>query len=91
VVYGLKAEFYIPNNPMSFIRRGWPESANTWEPLENLKACSDIVDAFDKRYKCEALPSSALFSHLQKMTLSNVLVVCSMQVTVAKVLSEAKT
>ncbi|CAN6293855.1 unnamed protein product [Urochloa humidicola] len=29
--------------------RGWPESANTWEPLENLKACSDIVDAFDKR------------------------------------------
>jgi len=29
--------------------RGWPDSANTWEPLENLKACSDIVDAFDKR------------------------------------------
>ncbi|OEL31089.1 putative chromo domain-containing protein LHP1 [Dichanthelium oligosanthes] len=29
--------------------RGWPESANTWEPFENLKACSDIVDAFDKR------------------------------------------
>ncbi|WVZ58230.1 hypothetical protein U9M48_008518 [Paspalum notatum var. saurae] len=29
--------------------RGWPEGANTWEPLENLKACSDIVDAFDKR------------------------------------------
>ncbi|XP_062205091.1 probable chromo domain-containing protein LHP1 isoform X2 [Phragmites australis] len=29
--------------------RGWPESANTWEPLENLKACSDIVDAFEKR------------------------------------------
>ncbi|KAL6640877.1 hypothetical protein ACP70R_019058 [Stipagrostis hirtigluma subsp. patula] len=29
--------------------RGWPESANTWEPFENLKACSDIVDAFEKR------------------------------------------
>ncbi|KAG8088359.1 hypothetical protein GUJ93_ZPchr0010g9764 [Zizania palustris] len=29
--------------------RGWPESANTWEPLENLRACSDIIDAFEKR------------------------------------------
>jgi len=89
VDYQLKTEFYIPNNPMSFIRRGWPDSANTWEPLENLKACSDIVDAFDKRYKCEAI--LALFSNLQKLTLSIVLLVCSMQVTVAKVLSEAET
>ncbi|EAY78031.1 hypothetical protein OsI_33071 [Oryza sativa Indica Group] len=30
-------------------RRGWPESANTWEPLENLSACSDIIDAFEMR------------------------------------------
>lgn len=29
--------------------RGWPESANTWEPAENLTACSDFVDAFEKR------------------------------------------
>ncbi|XP_062200818.1 probable chromo domain-containing protein LHP1 [Phragmites australis] len=29
--------------------RGWPESANTWEPFENLKACKDFVDAFEKR------------------------------------------
>ncbi|XP_047341400.1 chromo domain protein LHP1-like [Impatiens glandulifera] len=28
--------------------RGWPETANTWEPLENLLACSDIIDAFEE-------------------------------------------
>ncbi|TVU30721.1 hypothetical protein EJB05_22356, partial [Eragrostis curvula] len=29
--------------------RGWPESENTWEPFENLKACSDLIEAFEKR------------------------------------------
>lgn len=29
--------------------RGWPESANTWEPVENLMACLDVIDAFDER------------------------------------------
>ncbi|OAY44508.1 chromo domain-containing protein LHP1 [Manihot esculenta] len=27
--------------------RGWPETANTWEPLENLQSCSDVIDAFE--------------------------------------------
>ncbi|KAL4599174.1 hypothetical protein ACB092_11G108400 [Castanea dentata] len=27
--------------------RGWPEAANTWEPLENLQSCSDVIDAFE--------------------------------------------
>ncbi|XWS42788.1 hypothetical protein CRYUN_Cryun16bG0044500 [Craigia yunnanensis] len=28
--------------------RGWPENANTWEPLENLESCSDVIDAFEE-------------------------------------------
>lgn len=28
--------------------RGWPESANTWEPFENVKACADIIEEFEK-------------------------------------------
>ncbi|KAK4793858.1 hypothetical protein SAY86_011852 [Trapa natans] len=28
--------------------RGWPETANTWEPLENLLSCYDVVDAFEE-------------------------------------------
>ena len=30
-------------------RRGWPETANTWEPLENLQSVSDVIDAFEER------------------------------------------
>ncbi|XP_009776768.1 chromo domain protein LHP1-like [Nicotiana sylvestris] len=28
--------------------RGWPESANTWEPVENLMTCYDVIDAFEE-------------------------------------------
>ncbi|XP_031743414.1 chromo domain-containing protein LHP1 isoform X2 [Cucumis sativus] len=28
--------------------RGWPETANTWEPLENLHTCSDFIEAFEQ-------------------------------------------
>ncbi|XP_024984122.1 chromo domain protein LHP1-like [Cynara cardunculus var. scolymus] len=28
--------------------RGWPEAANTWEPVENLVSCSDFIDAFEE-------------------------------------------
>lgn len=31
-------------------RRGWPETANTWEPFDNLVSCSDIIDAFEERF-----------------------------------------
>lgn len=29
--------------------RGWPESANTWEPIYNLESCSVFIDAFEER------------------------------------------
>ncbi|VFQ84266.1 unnamed protein product [Cuscuta campestris] len=29
--------------------RGWPESANTWEPIENLETCPDVIAAFERR------------------------------------------
>ncbi|CAN4110474.1 unnamed protein product [Withania somnifera] len=28
--------------------RGWPETANTWEPVKNLMSCSDVIDAFEE-------------------------------------------
>ncbi|RID68631.1 hypothetical protein BRARA_C00778 [Brassica rapa] len=31
--------------------KGWPETDNTWEPLENLQSLSASIDAFEKRLK----------------------------------------
>ncbi|KAL3739099.1 hypothetical protein ACJRO7_020491 [Eucalyptus globulus] len=31
--------------------RGWPETANTWEPFENLMSCSDVIEAFEDSLK----------------------------------------
>ncbi|XP_054782826.1 chromo domain protein LHP1-like [Prosopis cineraria] len=31
--------------------RDWPESASTWEPLENLKSVPDVIEAFEKSLK----------------------------------------
>ncbi|KAI3996412.1 hypothetical protein MKX01_021651 [Papaver californicum] len=31
--------------------RGWPETANTWEPIENLQACTDVVEAFEESFQ----------------------------------------
>nr|XP_043619384.1 chromo domain protein LHP1-like isoform X2 [Erigeron canadensis] len=38
--------------------RGWPETSNTWEPVENLISCSDIIDAFEERMKSTKQKSS---------------------------------
>lgn len=37
--------------------RGWPETANTWEPLENLQSCSDIIDAFEENLRLQKTAS----------------------------------
>lgn len=31
-----------------FERRGWPETANTWEPYANLVSCFDVIEAFEE-------------------------------------------
>nr|KYP53577.1 Chromo domain protein LHP1 [Cajanus cajan] len=31
--------------------RGWPETANTWEPLQNLQSVPDLIDAFEESLK----------------------------------------
>lgn len=31
--------------------RGWPESANTWEPIEHLQTCPDVVEAYEERLR----------------------------------------
>ncbi|KAL8119440.1 chromo domain protein LHP1-like [Apium graveolens] len=28
--------------------RGWPETANTWEPYDNLAACYDVIETFEE-------------------------------------------
>ncbi|XP_057250894.1 chromo domain protein LHP1 isoform X1 [Beta vulgaris subsp. vulgaris] len=28
--------------------RGWPESANTWEPVDHLQTCPDVVEAYEE-------------------------------------------
>lgn len=33
-----------------FERRGWPETANTWEPYANLVSCFDVIEAFEEGY-----------------------------------------
>ncbi|URD81427.1 CemA family [Musa troglodytarum] len=31
------------------VRKGWPETANTWEPFENIQSCADVIEAFEQR------------------------------------------
>uniref|UniRef100_M1D2M6 Chromo domain protein LHP1 n=1 Tax=Solanum tuberosum TaxID=4113 RepID=M1D2M6_SOLTU len=38
--------------------RGWPETANTWEPEKNLLSCTDIIDAYEESLKSGKLRST---------------------------------
>ncbi|KAI9111164.1 hypothetical protein K1719_017775 [Acacia pycnantha] len=45
----------------------WPESANTWEPLENLNSVPDVIDAFEKSLK-SGKPKKRKPSHVVQHT-----------------------
>lgn len=38
--------------------RGWPENANTWEPVEHLQTCPDVVEAFEESLRSGQKKSS---------------------------------
>ncbi|XP_010453971.1 PREDICTED: chromo domain-containing protein LHP1 isoform X1 [Camelina sativa] len=42
-----KVQYLIKCYKLGCERRGWPETANTWEPLENLQSIADVIDAFE--------------------------------------------
>uniref|UniRef100_A0A803MZX5 Chromo shadow domain-containing protein n=1 Tax=Chenopodium quinoa TaxID=63459 RepID=A0A803MZX5_CHEQI len=41
-----------------FVRRGWPESANTWEPVDHLQTCPDVVEAYEESLRSGSKKSS---------------------------------
>lgn len=38
--------------------RGWPESANTWEPVDHLQTCPDVVEAYEESLRSGQKKSS---------------------------------
>ncbi|XP_042504305.1 chromo domain-containing protein LHP1-like isoform X2 [Macadamia integrifolia] len=43
--------------------RGWPETANTWEPFENLQSCYDVIEAFEESMRAGKSRSSRKRKH----------------------------
>ncbi|KAJ8621535.1 hypothetical protein MRB53_030064 [Persea americana] len=39
--------------------RGWPETANTWEPLANVQSCADIIEAFEESLRASKSSKSS--------------------------------
>ncbi|XP_014498834.1 chromo domain-containing protein LHP1 isoform X1 [Vigna radiata var. radiata] len=55
--------------------RGWPETANTWEPLENLQSVPDLLrafeeDSFRKRKRKHVVHHAKIRKHPQRSTTS---------------------
>ncbi|KAL9313526.1 hypothetical protein ACSQ67_018978 [Phaseolus vulgaris] len=59
--------------------RGWPETANTWEPLENLQSVPDLLHAFEdslksgtvrKRKRKDVVHHTKVKNHPQRCTTS---------------------
>ncbi|QCE16937.1 chromobox protein 8 [Vigna unguiculata] len=55
--------------------RGWPETANTWEPLENLQSVPDLLHAFEedsfrKRKRKHVVHQTKIRKHRQRSTTS---------------------
>lgn len=48
--------------------RGWPETANTWEPLHNLQSVPDLIHAFEESLKSAATSAAGGAKPLRKRT-----------------------
>ncbi|XP_058785732.1 chromo domain-containing protein LHP1 [Vicia villosa] len=46
--------------------RGWPETANTWEPLQNLQSVPDLIHAFEESLKSSAATGGGKHHHRSK-------------------------
>ncbi|XP_021850550.1 probable chromo domain-containing protein LHP1 isoform X2 [Spinacia oleracea] len=51
-VESIRRKRICKGEPQYFIKwRGWPESANTWEPVDHLQTCPDVVEAYEERLR----------------------------------------
>ncbi|KAL9245192.1 hypothetical protein vseg_018870 [Gypsophila vaccaria] len=49
-VEAIRRKRICKGEPLYLIKwRGWPESANTWEPVEHLQTCPDVIEAYEER------------------------------------------